>query len=97
MFPCSGCGLCCQNIAHIKELREFNRGDGVCKYYDFTSKICLIYEKRPDICKVDTMYQKEYYKSFSKKEFYTLNAEVCNKLQELYGVESSYRVEIKGE
>jgi Fe-S-cluster containining protein len=97
MFPCSGCGLCCQNIGHIEELKEFNRGDGVCKYYDFASKLCLIYETRPDICQIDTMYQKEYFQKFTKEEFYKLNAEVCNKLQELYNMDISYRVSIKGE
>ncbi len=46
MFPCTGCGLCCQNIATVKELKEFDLGNGVCKFFDIKClnllKICQI-------------------------------------------------------
>jgi Fe-S-cluster containining protein len=94
MFPCTKCGLCCQNIAHIPELKKFDLGNGVCKYYDAENKLCKIYENRPDICRVDKMYDLEYHKYFTRKEFYIENAKVCNMLQELAGVDKSYRVRI---
>ena len=97
MYPCTGCGLCCQHISDIKELKEFDLGNGVCKHYDYATKGCRIYENRPTICRVDEMYESAYKKSYGKLEFYKLNAEVCNKLQEINGLDSSYIVKIKGE
>jgi len=94
MFPCSGCGLCCQNIAGIKELQSHDRGDGICKYFDFETKGCSIYEQRPLICQVDGMYAQKYAKEYTQEEFYRLNANVCNALQEQYQYDTSYRVKI---
>lgn len=94
MFPCSSCGLCCQNLSLIKELKEFDLGNGVCKYYDKMNTICTIYDTRPDICRVEKMFSLEYYKYFSKKEFYILNANVCNELQDKYEINKKYRIEI---
>ena len=34
MFPCTSCGLCCQNISTVVELKEFDLGNGVCKHLD---------------------------------------------------------------
>ena len=95
MFPCNSCGLCCQNISGIKELRDFDLGNGVCKYYNFKTKNCNIYINRPDICNVEKMYKKVYFKIYSKKEFYRLDAEVCNSLQEKYCLNSSYRIKLE--
>lgn len=97
LFPCSGCGLCCQNIAFVDELKSFDNGDGICKYFDINLKFCIIYESRPDICKVDKMFELKYHKYFSKKDFYTVNADICNQLQTLYGVAQKFRVKIIGD
>lgn len=80
-FPCDSCGLCCQNISHIQELRVFDRGDGVCIHFNFTSKLCTIYKDRPLICRVEQMYQAVYSKFMKKKEFYKLNQSVCEYLK----------------
>ena len=95
MFPCSNCGLCCQNISTVNELKEFDLGNGVCKYFDFESKGCKIYETRPDICSVDKMFEIKYNKYFNKEDFYIENAKVCNDLQEKYNLDESYRIKIK--
>lgn len=50
-FPCTECGLCCQQIQNIVELKEFHLGDGVCIYYQ--DQKCSIYENRPIVCRVD--------------------------------------------
>jgi len=89
------CGLCCQNISNVKELKDFALPNGVCKYYNYETKGCNIYEKRPDICNIDKMYELEYFKNYSKKEFYELNAQVCNYLQEKEQLNLNYRVKIK--
>lgn len=85
------------NIGSIDQLKEFDLGNGVCKYYDIVTKECNIYDARPTICRVDEMFEIVYKNSYTKLEFYRLNAEVCNKLQEANGLNSSYRVKIKGE
>jgi Fe-S-cluster containining protein len=92
MFPCTSCGLCCQNISNIKELKDFDLGNGICKYFDSLSNSCSIYENRPVICRVDEMYDIEYNKYFTKKDFYIQNAMVCNKLQDKYKLNDSFRV-----
>jgi len=92
MFPCTGCGLCCQNISEIDELKEFDLGNGTCKYLDIKNGFCEIYETRPKICRIDEMYEMKYKKNFTKKEFYLENAKVCNFLQEQYNIDISFRI-----
>ncbi len=94
MFPCTSCGLCCQNIADITELKDFNLGNGVCKHFNLINNSCNIYDNRPDICKVDKMFEIKYFKYFTKKDFYIENAKVCNELQNQYKLNDSYKVKI---
>lgn len=95
MFPCTNCGLCCQNISTVRELKEFDLGNGTCKYFDNVSNSCIIYETRPDICRIDKMYETKYKKYFTKENFYIENAQVCNSLQEQYSLDKSFRIKIK--
>lgn len=94
MFPCSGCGLCCQNISEVKELKEYDLGNGICKYFDTISNKCEIYDNRPDICNIEKMYEVEYFKYFTKLDFYKENAKVCNLLQDNNKLNKSYRIKI---
>jgi Fe-S-cluster containining protein len=94
IFPCSSCGLCCQNISTIKELKNYDLGNGVCKYFDVLNKSCEIYNSRPEICQIDRMFQIKYNNYFTKEEFYIENAKVCNSLQEQYGLDKSFRIKI---
>jgi hypothetical protein len=94
MFPCTSCGLCCQNIAHIPELSSYDLGNGVCKHFDSIQNQCKIYDNRPNICKVETMFYLEYKKYFTKEDFYMENAKVCNALQEKYGLNENFRIQI---
>lgn len=95
MFPCTSCGLCCQNISTINELKEFDLGNGICKYFNIIDNSCSIYDSRPDICKVDKMYETKYNNFFTKNKFYIENAKVCNQLQEKYKLDNSFRIIIK--
>lgn len=79
-FPCTQCGLCCQNVHLAEETQFLNRGDGVCRYYDAESKLCSIYQDRPDICRVDRMYKIHYKNLYSWDEFVDLNVQVCESL-----------------
>ena len=94
MFPCSGCGVCCQNISQVKELKDYDLGNGICKYFDTINNNCKIYTTRPDICQIDKMFEIKYYKDYTKKEFYMLNADVCNKIQENLHIDKSFRIKI---
>lgn len=58
---------------------EFDRGDGVCKY--LRDSKCEIYDNRPEICNVEQMYEKYFAKIYSRNEFYKLNEEACDILQ----------------
>jgi len=95
MFPCTGCGLCCQNISAITELKEFDLGNGVCTYYDFITNECKIYNDRPKICQVDKMFELKYNEYFTKEEFYIVNANACNDLQDKYSLDNSFKIDIK--
>lgn len=46
-FPCTKCGICCQNIQGIDSLSHLDRGDGCCIHYDTDNHSCTIYEERP--------------------------------------------------
>lgn len=43
----------------------------------------MIYDQRPDICRVDKQYQMNYQQIMSWKEFSDLNSIFCKKLQEI--------------
>lgn len=82
-FECSQCGECCKHINLIPQLVDFDNGFGVCVY--LKDNKCTIYEKRPEICRVDVMYEKYYADQFNREEFYRLNEKVCGYLKGLKG------------
>lgn len=86
--------MCCRRIFGIESLREYDRGDGVCKFLDLDSNKCKIYASRPDICRVDLMYERHFKSLYSKIRFYKMNAAACNAMQEEAGIDSSFRVNI---
>lgn len=92
-FPCTRCGLCCQNIKHVPELNDFHNGDGHCLYFK-ADVGCTIYQERPLVCRVDEGYQQLFENKISKKNFYLKNAEVCNYMQLEAGLPNHYRVKL---
>ena len=81
-FPCSQCGLCCRMLRHVPALRDYNRGDGVCRHLD--GKLCGIYEDRPTICNAAKMYEAFFKDAMSQEEFIAANLEACRKIAELF-------------
>ncbi|MDD2729036.1 YkgJ family cysteine cluster protein [Malikia sp.] len=82
-FPCTQCGICCQNV-HLSQKTEYlNRGDGTCKNYDTENKLCFIYNKRPDICRVDKQYKINYSNLYTWNNFVDINLQVCNTLKNI--------------
>lgn len=55
-------------------------------------KSCKIYADRPDICRVDLMIDKANDPEFS----YKTNVKACNFLQQVHGIDESYRVAMEG-
>ncbi|MBN9365592.1 MAG: YkgJ family cysteine cluster protein [Comamonadaceae bacterium] len=81
-FPCTRCGACCRSVALSPVTAWLDRGDGACRHLDDKSALCLIYEERPDICRIGHQYQMNYQKYFSWEEFCELNQECCTALQQ---------------
>ena len=90
-FPCSQCGLCCQHIDKVAQLHDYQLASGNCRFYA-EGVGCTIYENRPVVCKVDVGYEKFFSTIISKKDYYKENANTCNKLQILYGLDEKFRV-----
>lgn len=80
-FPCNSCGKCCENVSLSEITQPLDRGDGTCYHFDINTKRCLIYDERPNICRVEFQYQKNYSHLHTWDEFITLNLEVCDLLQ----------------
>lgn len=81
-FPCDKCGACCCHISTIPELQEYDLGNGVCKFFDTSTKECKIYNTRPLVCRVDEMFESRYKNLMSKEIFYQKNLEICKQLKE---------------
>ncbi|MFR4520222.1 MAG: YkgJ family cysteine cluster protein [Fusobacterium sp.] len=84
MFKCDKCGLCCQNLKLSSIYKVLDRGDGICLFYDESTKLCTIYEKRSVICNVDEVYKLYFFNKMEKSEYYKLNYEVCNQLKKSF-------------
>ena len=79
-FPCSQCGLCCQQVNKSSLTDYLDRGDGTCRHLDVQRKQCSIYEQRPDICRIDKQFTLHYHIKYSWTEFVNLNTQVCKQL-----------------
>lgn len=85
MFQCQKCGTCC-TLFHLFPENNFWRGeldsgDGTCRYFDRSSRLCTIYDSRPVICN-NIRYYNEYLKDFmTRGEFDALLNEDCRKIR----------------
>jgi Fe-S-cluster containining protein len=91
-FLCSQCGACCRNIS---KLGLPHNGDGVCSYLNRETNKCSIYETRPDICRVDKMFENYFKPKMSKKEFYKINTKACHTLIDKDGLDESFKIDIE--
>ena len=83
MFPCERCGCCCRQVGRTIWGKEMADENGICQHLDQAHNLCTIYETRPDICRVDLMYDRLYRDKMSQEAFYALNKKECRKLQAL--------------
>lgn len=69
------------NLKMSELYSDLDRGDGICKYFDLNSKLCSIYENRPDKCNVDKIYDDFYKDKISREQYYELNYRACRLLK----------------
>ena len=80
-FPCNGCGKCCELVDRSPETAWLDRGDGVCRHFDETSRGCAIYASRPLVCRVQDYYVQHLAERLPWPEFVRINQEICASLQ----------------
>lgn len=80
MFTCDKCGLCCKQVGKFPFMRDYNRGDGTCKYLT-KDNTCSIYDRRPEICNTELLYERIYSRVMTREEFDRMNTDVCEKLK----------------
>ena len=105
-FPCTKCGLCCQDIREAKktsihaarilrkpeiEMMVTHDESGKCQHYDSGTSTCRIYEHRPLICRVEGMAKAL---KISTEKAYRTQAKHCNKLIEANGYDDIFIVRI---
>lgn len=75
VFECNQCGACCRCLNFIPEMREYDIGNGVCRYLD--NNKCSIYNQRPDICRGEYLYHK-FYDGMDVDEYYHMLNKYCD-------------------
>lgn len=82
IFHCDRCGICCTKLKLSNIYSELDSGNGICKFFDMSTKLCTIYENRPEICDVKAMYK--YFKNMMTFNEYILsNERCCKRLKEM--------------
>lgn len=80
-FECDQCGLCCRNLKKSSLYDDLHDGNGICRYLDLNTKLCTVYDNRPEKCNVTESYK--YFKNeISFNKYIELNTKECNKLKE---------------
>ena len=82
-FECDRCGICCQHIDSIPQLKQFDSGNGRCVHL-LENNLCEIYLDRPEICNVDKMYELYFKDSISEEEHIRQNKMGCIELKNKY-------------
>ncbi len=83
MFMCNKCGLYCKQISKMPQIySSLVNGNGQCKFFDETTNLCSIYERRPIICNIDKCYKLYFSQIYSLEDFYELNYRACRFFQE---------------
>ena len=96
-FQCSKCGACCKRAGLVGLMPD--RGDGACFYLQ-EDNTCGIYETRPEICRVDAMFDKrkaetpELMEGIDKKSYFKLNSMACNLMMDEDEIPDEFRIDL---
>jgi len=106
VFPCTGCGLCCQRMHEVfdnlKELRKYPvMFNAVVEFpHDirkdgscskFIDGKCSVYEDRPLLCNVQKLGE---IMQIDLMEWYKANATACNAMIRAAGIDEAYLVDV---
>ena len=91
MFPCEKCGACCRSIGTVAIAKDMALPNGICKFLNQQTNLCMQYETRPIFCNVDRFYEHLEEKFISRDEFYRRNKEICKLLQQKQAIEIKER------
>ena len=85
MFECRKCGRCCTLFRLFPEdnywRNELDSGDGTCKFFDRSARLCSIYETRPIICN-NARYYEEFLKDrMTREEFDVFLNTFCERIR----------------
>lgn len=78
-FHCDRCGECCKHVNYVSLLKDFDAGNGRCKYLT-EDNLCSIYDRRPDVCRGTYVYYK-YFSHMSVEDYYAMITALCSKLE----------------
>jgi Fe-S-cluster containining protein len=95
-FPCDSCGLCCRHVDRSEYTQALDRGDGVCEHFQVATSTCKIYERRPDVCRIDSGYA-ELGMAMTWAQYQQANADVCNALRAEHGWHHLHQIIIQEE
>lgn len=79
-WKCTKCGQCCKHVGIVPGFERMAMPDGSCMFLT-PDNLCEIYDRRPKICNVATVYHELYEGRISEEEFYRMTQEACEKLQ----------------
>ena len=80
-FSCSHCGACCQQLELFgTKYKWLDKGNGICRYFDCKTSLCLIYNIRPLICRVDAGYYL-YFSHISYEKYIKYTNIICKFLK----------------
>jgi Fe-S-cluster containining protein len=77
-FNCDGCGACCRLVPDVL-LEAYNLPKserGGCGY--LVDNKCSIYESRPDVCSVRTMWEKNHRAIMSWDDYCAMTEKICD-------------------
>jgi Fe-S-cluster containining protein len=81
MFICSKCGACCTNLDSFNGLYyDLDDGSGCCRHLDIKTKLCKIYDTRPEKCRVKSSY-KNFDFLLAYDEYLNLTVKGCEHLR----------------
>lgn len=91
-FKCTSCGACCRRAGLLGLMPQ--REDGACINLDDNNQ-CMIYETRPDVCRVDVMAEiNRHEMNMSTVDYFKLSNTICNQWIKEDRMENSYLINI---
>ncbi len=80
-FPCDKCGLCCEHLSGLELYQDLDNGTGVCRHFNKSTRLCNIYQNRPQKCNINASYV-WFQDQMSYDEYVKMNIKACQMLKE---------------